>query len=505
MASDVARQRATVPAALWPRRLGDGVHAGYSQVAAAASADWAGSQVLTYGAIVTFLACVVAGMVFLNNPAPYLPYHDSHEYIASAHRIMAGEAWADPQRLPGYPLFLALIFTLTGTTNLIAAELAQLALFILTTVEVYVISYRLWRHTRLAAVIGALFGTNVYFLEFAKPILSDGLALWLTTTLALAVILFVERPRVGRFWIVAALTLALFMTRAEWYLVPVPLFAYLLVVAHRHGSIRHILPHMLVALALLYAVMFGYIAQNTYVNGVTQLTSDENINLFGKVTQYNMQGEAPASFASFAHATGHVMSVKHTRDPWEIYWTDPPLGRNNFAQMGAYARAIIERHPVQFLGDSIPVAVNSLSDYYQFGGINTYRRLAKPLHTLLSFSAVVFPLFMLFPLCAAAWIVALLRRRRDHTPRRDGRRAEIAGALILLALYDLAVTTVGSYDEYGRIHLAFDPLMLIVVVGSIALFIQARRQRRSVRGAVQPPVAPPDTSSRSRVPSLPAA
>lgn len=436
------------------------------------------------------LTCAVVAMFLINNPAPYLPYHDSREYLASAHRILAGESWADPQRLPGYPLFLAILFALAGGATLIGAEIAQLALFVVTTLEVYVIAYRVWRNTRVAALIAALVGTNVYFLEFVKPILSDGLALWLVTTLALAVVAFIERPRVWRFWLVALLTLVLFMSRAEWYLVPIPLFAYLLYTAHRRGLTRRLLPHALLATALLYAVMFGYVQLNAHVNGVAQLTSDENINLYGKITQYNMQGEAPPQFASFASITEHVMHVRHTHDPWVIYWADPPLGRDNFDAMGAFARAIIMRHPVEFLGKSVPLAYTSLYDYYQFDRIITQRRMAKPLMTLLSFSSITYDLFMLFPLCAAWWLFSLVFRRHARAP--DRQRVDLLGALISLALYDLAVTTLGSYNEYGRLHVAFDPLLLIVVVGSVVAFASggARRLSRPHDGVADAVLAP---------------
>lgn len=467
-------QRPGSPAWSWPHRLVDGVRATAQRLAVAISRDWAGSRLYSYGAAVGLLTCVIVAMYLINNPAPYLPYHDSYEYIASAHRIMAGGSWADPQRLPGYPLFLAIIFTLAGKTTLRGAEVVQLALFVVTTLEVYAISYHIWRTARLAAVIAILVGSNVYFLEFVKPILSDGLALWLVTTLALAVVSFVEQPRPARFWLVASLTLVLFMTRAEWYLAPIPLFAYLLYVAHRRGLARRLVPHALLAATLLYAVMVGYILLNAHVNGVAQLTADERINLYGKVTQYNMQGEATPQFADIANLTEYDMSVRHIHDPWAIYWHNPQLGHNHFQEMGAYARSIIEHHPLEFLGKSAPLAITSLDNYYQFARINTQRRLAKPLMTLLSFSSIAYDLAMLFPLCAAWWLIVLFFRR--HT--RNRQRAELMGAVVLLALYDLAVTTLGSYGEYARLHLAFDPLLLIVVVGTLVGFATGRRQAR---------------------------
>jgi len=59
----------------------------------------------------------------------------------------------------------------------------------------------------------------------------------------------------------------------------------------------------------------------------------------------------------------------------------------------------------------------------------------------------------------------------------NGTRAEVYGALSLMSLYALAVTTMTSYSEYGRLHLAFDPLMLIVVIGSLAALVDGWRRR----------------------------
>lgn len=172
--------------------------------------------------------------------------------------------------------------------------------------------------------------------------------------------------------------------------------------------------------------------------------------------------------------------------------------------MGAYARTIVERHPLQFLGDSVPVAVGSLYNSYQFGGINRQHRMAKPLTALLSVSAIPFGLFLLFPLCAAWWLLNLVhlafRRRARHRLRN-----ELLGALILLSLYDLIMTTLGSYNEYGRLHLGFDPLMLVVVVGSILLFARPQRHTRSRDINIPTRIVPPSESRTRTAAEQPAA
>lgn len=428
--------------------------------------DWHTTRFLTFGAFITVLAGAVTTAYFINTPTPFLPFHDSLEYVASAQRILAGGAWADPQRMPGYPLFLAILFAVRGHVTYKSAEIAQLALFVLTAVEIYVVSYRVWRNSALAAIIAAAVGMNVYFLEYVKPILSDGLALWLVTSLALAVIAFLNQPGALRLWMVAVCALALLMTRAEWYLVPVPLFAYLLFIAHRENRLQRLLPHAALALMLLYGAVAGYVYQNAQVNHYAGLTSDENINLYGKITQYGMQNEAPPRFAAIARVTDYYVAQRHIKDPWVIFWSDPKLGVNNFSLMGSYARAIIYRHPVQFLVDSVPVAFGSLGQYAPFAHTNPAGPLARPLHIDMRLAVVTYYSNWLFPVCAAFWGIALVLSGKKWRVKR--KQTEFISAVAFLATYDIVMTTLGSYNAYPRLHLGTDPLMLLVDIGSVA-------------------------------------
>ncbi len=59
----------------------------------------------------------------------------------------------------------------------------------------------------------------------------------------------------------------------------------------------------------------------------------------------------------------------------------------------------------------------------------------------------------------------------------DRLRIEVICALTLFAWYDLVLTTLGSYGQYPRLHLSFDPLMLVVVVSSLLLLAQLLGRR----------------------------
>jgi hypothetical protein len=80
---------------------------------------------------------------------------------------------------------------------------------------------------------------------------------------------------------------------------------------------------------------------------------------------------------------------------------------------------------------------------------------------------------MLIPFVAAGWALTLALRRRRMAPSRY---ATAVCVVSLMALYDLAMTTLGSYGEYTRLHLSFDPLMLVLVVGTLMLLVGKRRR-----------------------------
>jgi len=98
-------------------------------------------------------------------------------------------------------------------------------------------------------------------------------ALFVVVSLTLTTVLFVRRPGARAMWLVAACTLLTFMTRGEWAYVPIPLFAYLMVVAARRGTFRRLLPHAVAGVLFLYGTLGLYIFVNATQNDVPGITS----------------------------------------------------------------------------------------------------------------------------------------------------------------------------------------------------------------------------------------
>ena len=423
--------------------------------------DWRTDKTYFFAGILLLITTLVVVVYYINNPQPFVG-PDSFEYIANAQRIATHGQFVDPHRLPGFPLLIVLVFTLAGQGNLMAISIANGILFILATLEIYVIALLVLQRSWVAFLLGLLVGTNVVLLSFVKPIGSEALALWLVVTLALVAVLFARTLRIRYLWLVMACMLTLILTRLEWSYLPVPLFAYLVLVATRQGStLRRPLLHALASVFLIYAVMGGYIFINATQNHFVGISDIQNINELGKVIQYNMQNEVPPQYATIAQTTNTFRS-RGDINPYDLLDQHPELKDTHFALVGAYAQSVIEHHPVEFLAKSVPVLFSSLDYFYYESEVDPHGLLARPLFGMDFVFHVLYKLNLGFPLVAAAWIFLLCWRRTTRLLS-----VQAMGILLLVVLYGIVMTTLGGYSSYIRFHTPFNPLLMVILWGGV--------------------------------------
>ncbi len=439
--------------------------------------DWRTRKYLFFGSLLLLIVTLVVAAYYINQPQPEF-YWDSPDYFDFAYRMRMLGQLVDAHRLPSYPLFINLVFALTGQGNMVALGVAQAVLFILATLEIYVIALLIFRRGWAAFLLGLLVGTNLTPLTYIKLLLPEALTLWLVVSLALATVLFVSTLRIRYVWLVTVFALGLFFSGTEWSYLPVLLFAYFILVAiqRRAPRLRRLLFHMLACIVLLYAALGGYIYTNATQNQFVGIVDTENINAYGKVLQYGMQNEAPPEYAAVARISNSYVARGDT-NPYDIFDQHPSLADNHYAFVGAYARAIIIHHPVEFLTKSVFLAPVSLTNFgfhdvsfslslthMQYGGaqVNPNGPLGGSLVGLQSLFVILYDWNQFFPLCAGFWIIPLFWRRTARL-----RSVQIMGIIALLALYDLATTTLGNYEDFIRLSTPSRPLLILVVWGSI--------------------------------------
>jgi hypothetical protein len=441
-------------------------HPRVRQVMAWSARDWRGPRYLAWGATVLALTSLVTICYYANTAHPGMD-PDTTAYLRRVAAIFDTHQFVDPARLPGYPTFIALLFLATGRGNLDAVSVAQGILYVLATLELYAALCLALRRAWVAALIVAPIALNTHLLSYVRPLLSEGLTLFLLATLALALVVALRWPRPPALWGVTVALAALFMTRPEWIYLPIPLFACLLVLAWRRGLLRRLLPTAILALAALYGTLGGYVILNHARNDCACVTYIPNVNLLGKVMQYRMVRDAPPQYATMTQLVLEYVE-RGDADPWSVLREDyPPLIRDHFALAGDYSAAIIRAHPVEFLAKSGPVAIEALTTVNPFLPIDPHGPFAAPLLAINTAVAAIMrytlPFFSLLGACWLLWMLRLWWRRKPSV------LTDAMGLFALIGGYGLALTIFGGYIYYARLRAPYTPLLLIVVWGSAVL------------------------------------
>lgn len=442
-------------------RIAARLQAGWLWIRARLSTDWQGEKYVTYGLVLLLLTLLPTIFYYLNFPSVEIN-PDSKAYLHVVDKLREQPyALVDPWRLPGYPLLIWLVSGLAGKDNLMAVSVVQAGIFVLTALEIYILAALLFKRAWLALIIGLLVGTNLVLLSYAKPIMSEGLAMWEVTTLALATVVYLRRGK-GLRYIALCLVLLVF-TRPEWlYLAPL-LYGYLLLIDARRGMARQALKKTLIAMVVLYCLVGGYIGINRLVYHYAGLTAIENFNWMGKILQYDMWHWSEDQHLK-QQLDYYVTTID--KDPYHILAHIPEFTRDYEVPAGKFARDIILHHPIEFLIKTIPYIFASLTTFFDIYQKTTPYMV--PLGWLQNLHRLLYNVNGLYPLCVLVWLLAWGRKQL-----RAQQRVWEMGALVLLGVYALCITTLGGYrlDDYMRVHTVFNPLLIVVTWGSILLFV----------------------------------
>ncbi|GER88643.1 hypothetical protein KDW_28050 [Dictyobacter vulcani] len=451
-------------------------------------------QVLLWGGLLLLLTLLATVSYYLYRPYAELTA-DTPGYLRFAQQLRTTGNPINVFRLPTYPLFLLVISFFTGPDNLFAVSIVQGLLFILAVLEFYLLAILLFRHSWIAFCISVLVGTNVILISYSKVLMTEGLALWLLITSLLLAVSSMRTGNVRRLkWLAVCLAL-LFFTRPEWASFPVLLFAYLLWARYRRGNVRPWLSGIVRAVAVLYVLLGIYICCNFFINHYFGLTYVENMNLIGKVMQYQMQNEVPSGYEHIRRIIDSNVTYSHLT-PYQLVAKYPELGQNNARPLGDFARAIIWRHPFEFVGKTIPLLFESLTSYYPVSTLPAPSVAPQPawieqiVASLFSFHRALYAGNVLFPYCSIIWLGLLCWPRTRKRLSVQG-----MGLIVMTAWFALVLTTLGGYflSDYMRVHIVFDALIILTVWGAILyvpsiffeLLIAQIPDRMNIQGAPQ--------------------
>jgi hypothetical protein len=436
-------------------------------------------QHVIFAAIAVAVTTLVVVVYYMNHPGAEL-LADTWSYLYVVDRIQTTGQIVNFWRLPCYPLLVTFVYALTGQGNVEAVSIAQGILFVCATLEIYALMALIFKRPWIALIVTLLVGCNLTLLSYVKPLMSEGMGLWLLTSLALSTVLFLKTLRRRFLWLVAFFMLLLFMTRPEWLYFPPLLFAYILLIAFWRKMFLHILPHAIVAVILLYIAAGLYVYVNATQNNFVGMTWVQNINEFGKIIQYNMQNLSSAPQDASIRTMVNSYKSHNNYDPYIMMGHNPQLFADNVKSIGGYSVSIILHHPVTYIRNTIPLLFSSLSVFAQESLVSPGGLLAGPLQHLQSAARVFHAGDVFAPLAAIFWLCALCIKSV-----KQQLRVQALGFFILVCTYGIIITAVGGYRDidYMRVHILFEPLIISLLWGTVLLgihfvFVQQIRNRK---------------------------
>jgi hypothetical protein len=144
--------------------------------------DWRTRKYFFFGALLLLINVSVAVIYYVNYPGVAFDA-DTPAYVHVAERLYTHPYFlVDAWRLPGYPLLIAFVYAFAGYRNWMAVSAAQDVLFVLATMEIYVLAILVFKRTWMAFLIGLIVGTNVVLISYVKPMMPGALATYYIST-----------------------------------------------------------------------------------------------------------------------------------------------------------------------------------------------------------------------------------------------------------------------------------------------------------------------------------
>jgi Dolichyl-phosphate-mannose-protein mannosyltransferase len=410
--------------------------------------------------IVTSGVALAHVFLLIHHPA-MLAATDSDEYLAVANSILTKGNFFDPLRTPGYPALLALVFLIRGARDITAVFVAQMALMIVATYEIYLLVARLTKRRYLASVAALLVGCNYFVLQWEFALRPEALSFWTLITLFLVAERLLHGLRPVTLTIFGVLLFFAIMVRPFDILLPAVLLAALALRGVWMGEWRTHVLRLGLVLLVVYGAILGYIQLNGLVTGYAGLSYASNVNLLGKVMEYRLQ-DLPVSpqLTPVQRDTAQYVRDQGS-EPWRLtgrpwaFAREYGYDRDFYEPVGAYGRYVILHYPQYFVPATLRETVTVWSalplPYISF-------EYARGGHIFVDLSLRVFWLaYLALPIAA---LLALMRLRKDP-------RDLLTFMLLLMAaasLITIVVAAAGSYDEPVRSRFPTDWIPIILLI-----------------------------------------
>ncbi|MGP8216684.1 MAG: ArnT family glycosyltransferase [Bacteroidia bacterium] len=244
-----------------------------------------------YFAIRSWNPAVEKGVIFTGDPVEYeslaeniLHYHtyagafDTLNVQLNSNLLKIGDKmnYADTYRLPGYPVFLAIVYYISGIKPFVAIFL-QILLNIISVVLIYRITLLLFNIIEVAIIAGLLFAIDIHSIYVANLLYSDTLFIFFFLLSLYIFVTGLQKKSVRKFIISAIFMGLACLTRPVTILYPFILTFILFL--YNKQQWKWVLKIMAFYCLITYIMVGTFVLRNHITYGKWELTSEDGFAL----------------------------------------------------------------------------------------------------------------------------------------------------------------------------------------------------------------------------------
>ncbi len=413
--------------------------------------------------VIPVIVLIVLGIRILYMSTTQYPIFtdDSGNYYYYANHLFTDNFLAyffNNYRTPGYPIFLALIMFLSGHFNaalysrsfyqgLNIVVYTQTILGVLEIPLLYITLRQLKIRNVWAYCCCLFIGMDIMLFWQERTILTESITTFWLMLLVFVYIITLKNPSWKKFLAVLVLFIIGFFVRPSYVLLPILLLP---IIALYHKK-RWVTWFTVIILIVYFLIPGLYIYKNVTIHNYAGVTQIADINVMGRILRFNIPVESGRD-VPFFYTTVNDYRARggNTQMPyWYLSFYDPSMfynsGRMNDLQK--FTRQVMIGTFPQYFGSVLTDLPHALTDtpaddLLPIGSIKSppLRAVFTSLFTVYKYMQyVTFAIFVFLPITFASFF-----------SRKNFRVAALM-FLGLLSIYQIGVTLVYGYGEWGRL------------------------------------------------------
>lgn len=408
--------------------------------------------------ILLFIALLARYFYFVNGPDLFIS-EDTYGYYETGQKLANEGIPVNDSRPPLYSFILILPALLNGRpdtavlSDLFFRDMKWIIIFqsllgLTSLIFIYKIALLLKLPTKVAFSFTAFSAFNIMVFGMERILMTETVTVFLLLFLILNVLILFKKYTLSRSFFIWLILTLLFLTKPLYFLLPLPVFALIL---YRYKN-KQVFYHSLILLLFFGMTVFAYSLLNYKYNQYRGFSRVGDLALLGKILVQKLDISSAKNNYYYPFLKKY-MDENREPQPFRFMETTAPLywqDRQKMNRLSPLVRTVILANFPQYILKSLAEIPLALVE------TNNQVFLNFPFSYLFRFYALLqYLTYLLFP---AAFLI--LYKFLKKTSMEN-----IAWLLILLLpLYQIFLTVLIDYGEYGRIISVTQPFSYLLIL-----------------------------------------